>query len=369
MPGIEFGSGYANNNDIPTTQRCFVGNSLTGNDTSTTPGATYQGDILVLTSNATYATSPLSGQSPVSVRKLTYQDLITNTVDHGILGYSTENFTTDSTGRYSAVPTYGLLTAPIPFAVPNPSSLWQQDTFILKSQLPVVMAGRGNALRGRFSPLYTTAAMGANLNDTQAGFSIITGLNPPVLVQANLTTGTTTGTILRSLTYYLVVTYTNTLGETQQSNVIAITTGSGTDTNIITVVASGVLAAFSGQAALANIAVNYKAYVGTSTTGPFYLQGGLNNSGTNLVISAPPITTSATVPTANTTGSPGVSQYFIDPGAATKFIRLLEVNQSDPLYGTQFATGNLNPGPEVIFTVNLAQCQLDPANTLAAYTT
>lgn len=373
MPGITYAGGYSGNNGPPLIQRFFTGNSLTGNDTSTTPGAMYSSDPVVLTSNTTYTTSPLSNTSPISIRKLTYTDIangsssngITNTTAGGILGVSTENFTTNANGQFSSVPGYGLLTTPIPFAVPNPSSLWFPDTYTLKSQVPVFVAGRGNSFKGRISPLYTSAAMGSNLNNTQAGLVIITGLAAPTLVQGTTATVANSGGTIVAGTYYIVVTFTNSMGETTQSNVISVT---ATGTAVITVVGtSGVL---NTSTATNNIAVNYKVYIGSSAAGPFYLQNGTGTAlGTSYTLSTPPVTNTATPPTGNTTGAIGVSQYYILPGASALCLRILEANVSDPLYGTTFSAGNLQPGVEYAFTFNLANCQDDPANNLGAYTT
>ncbi len=385
MPGVYFSTDYFGGSLNPIMQRFPVACGLTGSDTQGTSGAgsgaMYVGDWAVLTSNTTWGTSPLNGVNVLSVRKLTYADLITNSLGNGILGACTENFTTDVNGRYSAVPTYGSTTTPVPFAVPNPSALWMQDKYSLRNEIPIIIAGRSNGFKARIVPTYTSA-MGQGLNNTQAGFSIITGLSAPIAVQGNVTTAGSLGTLATGW-YSVIFTYVN---QDSQSNVYGETLGSTTPfavnctSNGLTLVATGVLA----STAFTNIAKYYKTYVAGPYTSQalalaapltaYYLQNGATSTvytatGTNLVISAPISTTTANPPTFNSTGMPGVSQYFIDPGASTKFIRILEVNTSDPLYGSTFAAGNLNPGPETAFTVNIANCQVDPGNTLAAYTT
>lgn len=388
MPGVSFGGGYAGSNGPPQIQRFPVACGLTGSDTQGTSGAgsgaMYNGDIVVETSNATWGTSPLNAVNVVSVRKLTYADLVTNSLGNGVLGVNTEDFTTDSNGRFGNAPTWGLTTTPIPKAVPNPSSLWMQNIQSLRNEIPIMLAGRGNGFKARIVPTYTTAVMGQNLNQTQAGISIVTGLNAPIAVQGNTTTAGAQGT-LASGWYSVIFTYVN---QDSQANVFGESLGStpfavNITANGLTLVATGVLA----TTAFTNIAKYYKTYVAGPYTSQalalaapmsaYFLQNGATSTvytatGTNLVLSVPPLTTgvnAANPPTANTTGQPGISQYYIDPGASTKFIRIIEVNTVDPLYGTLFTTGNTIPGPEADFTFNIAQCQNDPGNTLAAYTT
>jgi hypothetical protein len=374
MPGFSFASNFVNGWNAPTIQRYFVAQSLTGNNTSTTPGAAYAGDLIVATSSATWGTNTLYATNVNTLRPLLYKDNVTSTLSGGILGICTENFTTDSNGRFNSVPTYGLPQTPIPFAVPNPSSLWFQDPVAFRNQLPVILAGRGNALKARITPLYTAASMGPNLIGTTAGIGLATGLSAPALTQG--TTLTTSGsggngTLAASTEYYVVVTYLNAIGQTNVSNVINATTTTGT-TNTLTVVGtSGVLN--SGQVGLTNIATGYGVYASSSATGPFYLQNAATGTalGTSFTFgtSGNPYLTSGTLPvTANTTGSPGVTQYWIDPGATTKCFDILELNTADPNYGATFTSGNLTPGPECILTVIPTYAVLDPGYTGTIYT-
>jgi len=131
----------------------------------------------------------------------------------------------------------------------------------------------------------------------------------------------------------------------------------------------------TSPAAFTNIAVNYKVYIGTSATGPFYLQ--TSNAavtatavGVNSVFGTTPYATTGVNPqTSNTTGNPGETYYYVDPGAATKCLRIVEVLGAgvDPQFGITNASGNVTAGPVTEFQILPSYCYIDNT-TLTPYT-
>lgn len=105
------------------------------------------------------------------------------------------------------------------------------------------------------------------------------------------TTATTGGTVAAN-TYYGVVTYTNAVGETTGSTQLSIVTTGATSTITI-----------PSPAAPTPAATGWKAYLGTISGGPYYLQGSASAIGTNLTLTATPATSGANPPTNNSTSA------------------------------------------------------------------
>jgi hypothetical protein len=101
----------------------------------------------------------------------------------------------------------------------------------------------------------------------------------------------TTGGTVAAGTYYFVVTYTNSYGETIGSAQSTVTTTGTTST--ITVTSPAVLTGATG----------WKAYGGTTNGGPYFAQGGTNSIGSNLVLTATPTGSGANPPTSNSSGA------------------------------------------------------------------
>lgn len=364
MPGISV-SGSSVNSPPPVVNPWPVANSLTGSNTSTTPGYLYNGDIVVPTNNATYALG--NGVTDVVIRCLTYQDLITNTLNHGILGVSPENIATNANGQISGPPTFGQNPPTnVIFAMPSPSARFPVDQNSLRNQLAVPIFGAGNRFKGNIVPTYTSAPMGQNLQGLLAGFSIITGVPTPAA--PTLATSATAGT-LQNIPYYVVITYQ---GQDSAGNLFGEGLPSAQATVTPTANQSFTVAAPATQA---NLAPNFKIYVGVTSGGPYYLQGTTQTVAGGTVTISAFSTTGANPPTVNTTGNPGQSWYYIDPGATTKCIRIRRVYNipgdapnGTSTYGTTFASGNLNPGPLCEFTAVSSYAYEDNPSTQTPYT-
>jgi hypothetical protein len=100
-----------------------------------------------------------------------------------------------------------------------------------------------------------------------------------------------TGGTVAAGTYYFVITYTNSYGETIGSAQSTVTTTGATST--ITVTSPAVLTGATG----------WKAYGGTNNGGPYFAQGGTNSIGSNLVLTTTPTGSGANPPTSNSSGA------------------------------------------------------------------
>lgn len=364
MPGILV-SGSSTNSPSPVVNPWPLANSLTGSNTSTTPGSLYEGDIVVPTNSATYALG--NGVTDVVIRPLTYQDLITNSLNHGLLGVCPENLITNANGQISATPTFGQSPpSNVTYQLASPSARFPVDQNSLRNQLAIPIFGASNRFKGKILPTYTTGPMGQNLQGLLAGLSIITGVPTPVA--PTLATSATAGTLL-NIPYYVVIGYQ---GMDSAGNLFGQGLVSPQATVTPTANQSFTVAA---PATLTNLAPNFQIYVGTTSGGPYYLQGTTQTVAGGTVTISAYSTTGANPPAVNTTGQPGVSMYYLDPGASTKCIRIRRVYNipgdapnGASTYGTTFATGNLNPGPICEFTCVSSYAFEENASTQTPYT-
>jgi hypothetical protein len=124
------------------------------------------------------------------------------------------------------------------------------------------------------------------------------GLGLSVPAAPALATATSGGTVADGL-YGVLITYVNANGETPASEKShIITKGATADQSTLTVASPA--AAGSGG----NAATKYKVYMTPKNGGPYKLQNTTGtNVGTDFTLSAPPVTNTATAPTANTTGA------------------------------------------------------------------
>jgi len=69
MPGFQVSGNSTGGSPSPVVNPWPLANSLTGSNTTTAPGALYEGDILVCTTSSTYALG--NGVTPPVIRQLT----------------------------------------------------------------------------------------------------------------------------------------------------------------------------------------------------------------------------------------------------------------------------------------------------------
>lgn len=357
LPGFDC-AGNFNAGHAGVVLQTVVGNSLTGNDTAVLSGAMYNGDLCVLTnavgynSNSQFATAGGAGTLPV-LRKLLQQDLVALT--GGIVGVNPEDYVTNASGQVSALPTWGQNpTAQPPRQLISPSSRFSVEPQTGRNRVTPYVATQANRFRARIAPWYTAAAMGANLNGQVAGIDLATGIANVAPTVATVTTPG--GTSIQTGWYNYGVTYVN---ESGANGVLFGETAVQTISQFQITANNTKSVSIASPAALASIAGGWNVYVsGPYTTQALAIAAAQNANltlqnttptaiGTAFVISTPPTSTGVSAPASNSTGLPGVTQYFINPtliGTPGSF-RLIEGDYTDPNWNATFGAGNLTPGP------------------------
>lgn len=157
MPGFQYYRSTGGRLPTPFKRDYLLGKSLTGST------ALFNGDLVALTSNATY-----SGLSPTTgvVRRLLAADRTANyqqTSNAGVLGVVYDNITTDANGVVNGNPLSGGTATGVIYGAPNEAATMPIDPSTGRSRVSVILADPGDIFIARININTTDFASGLTL--------------------------------------------------------------------------------------------------------------------------------------------------------------------------------------------------------------